>query len=300
MMKIFIGSLDLMKDPAFLDARKTQEKQWREDFAAMKEKGAKYVAAMDDIDAACRDLRKDAVLSELCDGPNSRLFGLARSLNNFADAMRFKNEDESKAAAKSFEQFLGQLFEPGKPLNLNLEKASFVAWLETVKANLPADSALLKLALADGTAEEATLRILEGAEPLTQISSVSELLSKGTEGVEKADIALLAFMRDLLKFAEANGAGRHEAEARYKKSHELLQRGLAEVYGAKLQPDASSTLRLGWGKISGYQEAGKKIASTTTFGSMLALADARKGAVEPYAISEKFKAGAGASICRRR
>jgi hypothetical protein len=66
-------------------------------------------------------------------------------------------------------------------------------------------------------------------------------------------------------------------EGPLKHNHEVLARGQFKAQGMSTYPDATFTLRLSFGKVAGYIQAGKKIPSMTTFAGLYARSGKAEG-----------------------
>ena len=287
-MKIFQGALAFFKKSEVIDARKKLEAQWRNDLAKSKSKDI-YLNAFTDLSGGRKDMAKDAALHHFAVLPQGKLYGLASSLNYFAKATRGKTDDAIQPQVKSFSNFIEHVLDPASAPNVDVERVVLTSWLTTAQQQLPADSPFIKAALNGQTPAEAARHLLENAEQLTRKDAVIALLSHGATSIDDAKIPLLKLIADLTPIND--NESEHAAQARCHTALATLERGLEEAYGNALAPEASSTLRLGWGRVQGYTEDGKNIPWSTTLASMVQLSDAREHKA-PYRLSEKFKTAA--------
>ena len=255
-LKIFQGSLAFLKNPDVLKERKKQEQQWRAAFSAMKERGTQYHAALDEMNAACRELREEGRLHEF--ELNSQLFGLAHSLIQFSNAARDKPDSQVKFMTRSFSEFLDHVLDSSRPIHLEIEKIELTAWLESVKEQFAADSPFVKVALDGRSPEDAATQILAGAEKLTKKEAVVALLAHGATDIDKAKIPLLTFMAKLQEATKDREEKYRAIHNRFNNSNTIFERGLQQAFGAKAPPDASNTLRLGWGRSAATKKMVRK------------------------------------------
>jgi hypothetical protein len=75
-----------------------------------------------------------------------------------------------------------------------------------------------------------------------------------------------------------------EVEGPLKKQLELLARARFEVFGTSQYPDATFTLRLSYGQVKGYAEAGRTVVPFTTLGG----AFERHTGSEPFALPRSW------------
>src|SRR5262249_31392841 len=90
------------------------------------------------------------------------------------------------------------------------------------------------------------------------------------EGGEKAIAASKDSMIELAELVEADARAirktyEDEVEAVAKKNHELIAKARFAIYGTSVYPDATATLRVSFGQVRGWDEAGKPVAPITTF-----------------------------------
>src|SRR6185295_12399705 len=101
-MKIKDGALNFFKQPAFIETRKKQEKEWREKIAANPEAAKLAGDAFEQIESSCALLGKSAAMRHFTAMPNGRFWGLIRSLVHVSDAMRDKGPQTVQRIAGSF------------------------------------------------------------------------------------------------------------------------------------------------------------------------------------------------------
>src|SRR5262249_44779490 len=75
-----------------------------------------------------------------------------------------------------------------------------------------------------------------------------------------------------------------EVESVVKKNAELIARARFAVYGTSAYPDATGTLRLSFGQVRGWDEAGKPVPPMTDFAGAFARATGR----DPFALPKSW------------
>jgi hypothetical protein len=75
-----------------------------------------------------------------------------------------------------------------------------------------------------------------------------------------------------------------DIESVSKKNHELVAKAQFAIYGTSVYPDATATLRLSFGQVRGWEEAGKPVAPITTFAGAFDRATGR----DPFALPESW------------
>ena len=288
-LKLKSGALQFFKRPDFLAARKKQEQEWRETIAASPEATKLAGDAFEQVANACAVLSKSAATRHFCEMPQGRLWGLVRSLNSFSEAIRGKPDAVLSRMVTSFGEFVDKVIDPNAPILIDVERGILSAWLLAAQESLPGGHAFLKLALNGQAPEDAARALLAGAERLTKTDAVKELIGRGATGIEAAKLPVLKFVSALAGLGGGETAEAAAAEERYRTSIGMLERALAAAYGKKIAPNATGTLRLGWGVLRGYEEDGRKIPCMTTFESMLARSAAQPGK-PAFALSKSFLA----------
>ena len=174
------------------------------------------------------------------------------------------------------------------PVYPAMEEAILAAWLEGARATLGADDPFVKAALENRSAADVA-RTTIGATSLTDPTARRALLEGAPEAIRRSTDPLIALARRVepvirelrdwqdnrLRSAETS-AGQRIAAARF------------AVYGKTLYPDATFTLRLGFGRALGYEEDTTLVPWKTTFYGLFDRAEGF-GEKPPYNLSERWK-----------
>ena len=113
-----------------------------------------------------------------------------------------------------------------------------------------------------------------------------DLYEGGKATIDASQDPLIVFVRSFDPEARAIRL-KYEAEVEgpLKKQQELLAKARFEVYGTRIYPDATFTLRLSYGSVKGYKEAnGKVVKPLTTFAG----AYTRHTGADPYALPKSW------------
>jgi hypothetical protein len=75
-----------------------------------------------------------------------------------------------------------------------------------------------------------------------------------------------------------------DVESVVKKNAELIAKARFQIYGTSVYPDATATLRLSFGQVSGWEEQGKKVTPVTTLGGAFDRATGK----DPFALPKSW------------
>ncbi|MFO0574409.1 MAG: S46 family peptidase [Polyangia bacterium] len=144
-----------------------------------------------------------------------------------------------------------QLTSPA-PLYPDLEEAVLADWLAQVKAALGDGDPFVKAALG-GRPPEVVARELVAGTKLLEVAPRQALLDGGAQAVEQSTDPLLAFVRRVdAPLRELRNTWERRVHSVENLMQERIARARFAVYGDKVYPDATSTLRLGYGRVQGY------------------------------------------------
>ncbi|HEX4141077.1 MAG TPA: S46 family peptidase, partial [Candidatus Methylacidiphilales bacterium] len=203
----------------------------------------------------------------------SDLFNLARTLVR-AGAERAKPNGERLSAYRESElpglEF--RLFS-GRPYYPDLEKLFLADGLENLVRQFGPDDLLVKK-LLDGKTPEARAEELIGGTKLEDIAYRRKIYDGGEHAIATSTDALI-------QFARAIDSASRTARKIDDEDDVIKQRAYATIYQARVAlgrapkyPDATGTLRLAYGTVTGYEADGKFIEPFTDFAGMFAHAAA--------------------------
>jgi hypothetical protein len=233
-------------------------------------------------------------LLERQQGTDSELAHYARTIvRATAEKQRPNNErmrEYRDSALASMEQ---QLFSTA-PVYDSLEKLTLTLGFERLRDNL-GDAAVLKRVLGDRTPAQAAAYYIDNTK-LKDVAFRKSLYDGGWDAVSKSDDPLIALLRDLDQQARAvRKRFDDEVDAVVRREGGRIAEGRFKVEGLNFYPDATFTLRLSYGAISGYTEDGRgsvvpkgtKVPYFSTMGGAFAR-EQQKGGKTPYALPESW------------
>lgn len=286
--KALTGMLAGLLDPAIF-ARKTTAEAALKTAISNRTDLRPTLSAWTEIARARQSLQqvqRDYDLLEGATGFDSQLFGIARTLVRAAEESSKPNgtrlrefRDSNRASLE-----LG-LFSP-EPIYADFEKvrlADSLTWLVEQRGH--ADP-LVQRVLAGASPQARAAALVDGTR-LMDVDVRRKLYAGGDSAVRAANDPLIELARlidpearRLRTLVEAQNEIREQAYARIAAARFALH-GLAEP------PDATGTLRLAFGVVRGYREAGQNIPFETTFRGLYQRAE-EHGAVEPFDLPPRW------------
>ena len=272
------GGLAGLMDPAIMGKKKADERKLRA--AVAKDPELKDVMGAWDAVARAQKVRAATIrrytVLEGGAGFNSNLFGYARTLVRAADEFAKPNgerlEEFGNAGKKSLEK---QLFAE-LPIYDDYESVKLTDGLTFLIEILGGDNKLVKEVLAGKSPSDRALELIKG----TTLKDAAER-RKLYEGGKEAIAASTDPMIHLAKLVDpASRAVRKVIEDQVQEvshqAYDKIARAKFAVEGTNTYPDATFTLRLAFGVVKGYEEAGKHIPFETTFAGLYERAEEHK------------------------
>ncbi len=285
-IKAYTGMLGGLRNDALLEQKEEQEKELRAAVDNNPEWKQKFGGAWEKI-AAAQETK--ALLYEeyrLIDslGFYSRYFTFAKHLYELSvelkkpDGERFPEYHD--AALESLYQ---QLYSPA-PVYPGVELVKLAQSMRTLRDRLGPDHPVVKAALQGQNPDRAADRLIHG-------SKLNDLEVRKTLGADQSKLAATSHdpMIELVRAIDEHWRKlrkryEDEVEAVENAQGTLVSRARFAVRGTGVYPDATFTLRLAFGQVKGYREAGRWIAPFTNYEGLFAKATGE----DPYVLPETF------------
>jgi len=195
-------------------------------------------------------------LLERLQGIDSELAQYAKTIvRATAERKKPNNErlrDYRESALASMEQ---QLFSTA-PVYDSLEKLTLALAFERLKENL-GNAEVIKRVLGDRTPADAAAYYIDNTK-LKDVAFRKSLYEGGWDAVSKSDDPLIALIRDLDPQMRASRKRYDdEVDAVVRREGGRIAEGRFKSEGLSFYPDATFTLRLSYGAVSGYKEDGR-------------------------------------------
>jgi hypothetical protein len=284
--KAISGRLDALRDEAFFASKVKEEQAFRAALARDPAQ-APALAAYDAIAGAVveqRALRHRLRFQERLG--YDELLPLARKVVRAAVERAKPNAERLKEYSDAALPAMAQAVLSEAPIQAELEVFQLTHTFTELRSRLGADDPFVRKVLGRKAPAELAAELVAGTR-LADPAFRRRLWEGGQAAVDEAarTDALLAFARSI---DEDGRAVRQVNDERIQpvlvKSQEALARARFALEGRSRYPDATFTLRLSYGAVKGYPEAGRTVAPFTTIGGAFERATGR----DPYALPRSW------------
>lgn len=286
--KVYDGRQAGLYSPAIMGAKIAQEKAFKQqigDRASAKE----VLGAYDRIANAVADQSKIYRRYRLLEGGHAFMsdsFGLARTLLRAGDERPKPNGERLKefgdARKESFELALFS----DKPIYADLEIVTLTDSLTLIAEVLGFDDPLVQQVLAGKSPSDRAAALINGTK-VRDVAARKKLYEGGAAAVKAANDPLIELARLIDGEARALRKQWEAAEETRQQAHAVIEKAHFEVEGPNRSPDATFTLRLSYGPVKSYEEAGKKVPAYTTLAGLYERAAEHKNK-EPFDLPSRW------------
>lgn len=286
--KVYDGRQAGLYSPAIMGAKIAQEKAFKQqigDRASAKD----VLAAYDRIANAVADQSKIYRRYRLLEGGHAFMsdsFGIARTLLRAGDERPKPNGERLKefgdARKESFEL---NLFSD-KPIYADLEIVSLADSLTLFAEILGFEDPLVQQVLAGKSPSDRAAALINGTH-VRDVAIRKKFYEGGAAVVKAANDPLIELARLIDGEARALRKQWEAAEETRQQAHAVIEKARFEVEGPNRAPDATFTLRLSYGPVKGYEEAGKQVPAYTTLAGLYERSAEHK-AKEPFDLPKRW------------
>jgi hypothetical protein len=264
-LKATTGELEGLLDPDLMAKKAQEERDLRGRIEKDPALQAKVGDAWDQIATAERAYRghfKEAAGVTL---PGWGLPGSALTLVRYAVEIAKANGERLPAYRDSeLESLRYQMLSPA-PFYPGLEEVMMATAMKESVAQLGADHPFVKAMLQGKSPDEAAKEVISGTK-LADPAVRKALLEGGAKAVAASKDPLVLFVQRLDPFLRAERKWQEDhVEALETPAGEKIGTASFAVYGRGKYPDATFTLRLAFGPVSGYEFATTQVPSKTTY-----------------------------------
>jgi hypothetical protein len=263
-LKVYIGRKEALADPAILAKKKGEEAEFRAKVAANPEWEKAYGDAWDAI-AKVEEQVKPEFKSQMFRRTDSRLFGVAQTIVQYVaeikkpDGERLPQFHEAGLSSLKF-----QLLSPA-PVEIATEKLYMAGALKLGEEKLGNNDAYLQAILQGGDVDKTVNAMIDGTK-LGDVAFRKSLIDGGEAAVAASTDPMIVAARRVDPIVRAtNKRMRDEFGSVLTKEGEKLGKARFLVYGKDAYPDATFTLRLSYGTVTGYPYNGTIAPPFTTF-----------------------------------
>ncbi len=285
--KAYTGFLAGLRDPGLMKEKLAQEMKLRATIALAPEKEQQFSAVWNDVAAAFTQYRGFYARHWLLErGPTvgSELFVIARQVLRYAEETRKPNAERLREFAESNLPAIEQSMYSTEPLTDSLEIAVLADYFTFLRARLGENDATVKAVLNGQTPEQAA----SGYVTSSKLKDVAERkrLAKDLDGVMASGDGMIRLAR-LLDGPARKYRKEYEdnVEAVLTQSKAKLAQARFAVYGTSEYPDATFTMRLTYGPVLAYKDAGgRPVPYATTLDGLYKHATG----VEPFKLPQRW------------
>ena len=289
-IKRLVGQQDGLKNLRMMAKKAEDEKALRAEVTRRPQLQKAYGSAWDEIAGAYRELPTFAKRSAFSTLVYSRLGQIAQTLVSYSEEIGKPNEaryDEFRDS--KLESLKFGLFSPA-PVYPDMEEAILASWLTDAEQTLGKDDPFVRAAL-QGSTPAAVAKSVVFQTKLSDVAVRKALFEGGATAIKNSDDPLIALarrvepiIRELRAWNEQKiqnvdaVAGQKIAAARF------------AVYGKNVSPDATGSLRISYGKVTGYEEDTTLVPYKTTFNGLYDRA-ASFDEKPPFDLPQRFRDG---------
>ena len=267
--KVYAGLLDGLNDQYLMKRKEVFEESFKEKVKNDPELNKQYGKVWESISNSLDELRNyidhQTAFTRYGYG-QSEYFAIAKDLIDLANQMKLSEADRNPEYKEDeLEKTLDNLFpvEFDKELNDELAKAHLLF----VAGVLGEDHPLVEKMFM-GEVNEETARLILNKSMLTSKESVKELAAKSPDEILNSDDPFIHFLQS----TEEDLKNSQERIAEIRNTLQVLNQQLGElsfkVYGDRIPPDATITLRISDGVLAPYEYNGTIAPKNTTYYGM--------------------------------
>jgi len=264
------GGLGGLLDPALMARKMSAEQQLRD--AVAKDPNLKFAATAWDRIAAAEKKRREIALPFLmlegASGFNSNLFGIARTLVRAAEERPKPNGERLREFVDSnLKPLEFQLFSD-EPIYDDLEIVKLSDSLRLLVEQLGADNELVKKVLAGKSPRDRAADLVLGSK-LKDVEARKKLYEGGATAIAGSTDTMIEVARlidtEARKYRKIYDTEIDEVK---RQAHSQIAKAKYALEGDSVYPDATFTLRLSYGVVKGFEDAGKSVPFETDFAGL--------------------------------
>lgn len=262
--KAYRGRLKALSKASFFQKKVDEEADFERKVNADPELKRRYASAFVDLrEAEARGLLLYPSYQVSASTGPSRLLRIARRLVRLAQEREKPNDKRLPEYTSARLPEIERELLADTPMNRELEVLLLQFYLEKAEETLGVEDPYGR-ALLDGRSAEVTARRLVYQSRLDRQSTRKALIKGGMRAIKRSGDPLIQRMLKLDPMARAIRKGfEDEVRSKASRAKESLAEARFKVYGQSGYPDATSSLRLSYGRIEGYAERGQQIAPFT-------------------------------------
>jgi hypothetical protein len=283
--KARLGALAGLQDPAIIEAKRKAERSLRQ-AAANDPKLRDARDAWDEVAtalAAWNQIFVDYELYERGQAFNTELFTIARMLVRLSDESAKPNADRLREYAEAGLDSLKQHLFSEAPVYADLETVKLTDSLGFLLERAGAENPFVKQIMADMSPSARAAQLVAGTK-LADVKVRKQLAEGGKRAIESSDDPMIALARTVdVPARKVRKTYEDKVEEPLRQAYAKIAQARFAIEGDTTYPDATFTLRLAYGQVKGYEDAGKKLPAWTTIGGAYRHVE-EHGGLAPFAL----------------
>jgi len=287
--KALRGVLLGLLDPSILKEKAADEAELRGKVAADAKLGATEEdwAKIAEARRAFLDFYDEYQLLERGRAFWSQLFGFSRTLVRLAEESEKPNAERLPGYRESDRETLERSLYSPAPIFPELETFTLADSLTALSTTLGAEHPLSKMVLAGRSPQQRAEELIAGTK-LLAVEARKELAGAGKKGIESSTDPLILLAKTVDPYSRAVRRKYEDfVQAVEREAYANISKAVFAVRGTSVYPDATFTLRLAYGVVKGWQEAGKTVPPFTTIGGAFEKHDAH-GGKDPFHLPDSW------------
>ena len=267
-IKRLVGQQDGLNNQRMMARKEQDEKALRAAVSSRPEFQQAYGSAWDEIANAYKELPTYAKRTAFSTISYSRLGQIASTLVRYSEEVgkpndaRYEEFRDSKLESLKF-----SLFSPA-PIYADAEEAILGSWLADAQQALGADDPFVREALQGSTPLALAKSVVSGTK-LNDVAVRKALFEGGADAIKKSDDPLIALARRIEPIVrELRAWNEEKIQSVETAAGQKIAAARFAVYGRNVYPDATSSLRISYGRVLGYEEDTTLVPYKTTYSGL--------------------------------
>lgn len=289
--KAFSGMLGGLHDPEIIDAKRDEEMKLLSFVQSDPKRKAQWGDAWDDIAKAqkayARVYDRYSLLERRLAGGGSDLFNIAHNLVRLGDELPKPNGDRLREYQDSkLNSLYLRLYSPA-PIYEALETNRLAGWLSYLAEKLGGDDPLVARVLAGKSPTARAAELVAGSK-LKDVDERKRLADGGRESLVNSRDPIIRLAYEIDPAARlVRKIYEDDVEGLERPAYAKIGAARFDLLGEGEYPDATFSLRLTYGTVKGYEEAGQSVPAFTDFAGLYERFKLR-GGVEPFALPQRW------------
>jgi hypothetical protein len=286
--KVYDGRQSGLYSASIMGAKAAAEKSFKQQIGDRADAAA-VLAAYDRIAEAVNAQTKIYHRYRLLEGGHAFMsdsFGYARDLLRAGDERPKPNGERLKEFGEARKASFEQALFSEKPVYEDLEIVQLSDGLTLLAEEIGFSDPLVQQVLAGKSPRERAAELINATQ-VRDLATRKSLYEGGADAVKASGDPLIELARLVDGEARALRRQWEAADETKQQAHAVIEKARFAIEGPSRAPDATFTLRLSYGPIKGWEEAGRKIAPYTRIAGLYERSAEHKGR-EPFDLPKRW------------